>query len=195
LGSRRHNKPKKSCKKTYELINSFDLSKVQKGGAIFNVQKLDWVNKKYIDAMSTDEFIDATKQYNVPKSLIPLVKEKISKFSDIPELLSGELSFINSIGKYDKESLKWKQEPDLINTKIYLENIIDILGKITDFNKESVKSALWPLAEERGKGNVLWPMRYALSGKDKSPDPFTICEILGKDESIRRLKFAYELFD
>jgi glutamyl-tRNA synthetase len=178
-----------------ELINSFDLSKVQKGGAIFNVQKLDWVNKKYIDAMSTDEFIDATKQYNVPKSLIPLVKEKISKFSDIPELLSGELSFINSIGKYDKESLKWKQEPDLINTKIYLENIIDILGKITDFNKESVKSALWPLAEERGKGNVLWPMRYALSGKDKSPDPFTICEILGKDESIRRLKFAYELFD
>lgn len=176
-----------------ELIQAFDLSKVQKGGAIFNVQKLDWVNKKYIEAMSLSDFSNSISNYNVPQNLLALVKEKINKFSDIPELLSGELSFVNSISKYDKESLKWKQEPDLVNTKIYLKTCIDILSQLSEFNKESVKTAIWPLAEEKGKGNVLWPMRYALSGKDKSPDPFTICEILGKEESIKRLQSAYEL--
>ncbi len=175
-----------------ELIQAFDLSKVQKGGAIFNVQKLDWVNKKYIDAMSIDDFAKSIVEYNVPNKLLHLVKEKINKFSDIPALLEGELSFVNSISDYDKNSLKWKQEPDLINTKSYLENIINILSKIEDFNKDSVKNAIWPLAEERGKGNILWPMRFALSGKDKSPDPFVLCEILGKEESIKRLRYAYE---
>jgi glutamyl/glutaminyl-tRNA synthetase len=48
------------------------------------------------------------------------------------------------------------------------------------------------MAEEIGKGNVLWPMRYALSGKDKSPDPFILADILGKEETIKRLKFAHE---
>ncbi len=175
-----------------ELINSFDLSKVQKGGAIFNVQKLNWVNKKYIDAMSMDDFAKSVVQYNVPTKLLQLVKEKINKFSDIPDLLSNELSFVGSIPDYDMNSLKWKQEPNLINTKSYIENIINILSKIEDFNKNSVKDAIWSLAEEKGKGNILWPMRFALSGKDKSPDPFILCEILGKEESLKRLRYAYE---
>lgn len=178
-----------------ELVKSFDLSKVQKAGGIFNVQKLDWFNKKYIDAMSLEDFEKNISQYNVPKKLLSLVKEKITKYSDIPDLLSGELSFVDSISTFPKESLKWKQEPDLVNTKSYLKACIDILSALNDFNKESVKSAIWPLAEEKGKGNVLWPMRYALSGKDKSPDPFTICEILGKEESIKRLQSAYELLN
>mgnify|MGYP003476064464 CR=1 FL=1 len=49
------------------------------------------------------------------------------------------------------------------------------------------------MAEKIGKGNILWPMRYALSGKEKSPDPFIISEILGKEETLKRLNFAYEL--
>ncbi len=178
-----------------ELVKSFDLSKVQKAGGIFNVQKLDWFNKKYIDAMSIEDFEKNISQYNVPKKLLSLVKEKITKYSDIPDLLSGELSFVDSISTFPKESLKWKQEPDLVNTKTYLKTCIDIISGLNDFNKESVKSAIWPLAEEKGKGNILWPMRYALSGKDKSPDPFTICEILGKEESVKRLQSAYELLN
>jgi hypothetical protein len=59
-----------------------------------------------------------------------------SKFSDIPELLSTELSFVNSISDYDKNLLKWKQEPDLINTKSYLQNIIDILSKVLESNNQ-----------------------------------------------------------
>ena len=181
-----------------ELIDVFDLSKVQKGGAIFNVEKLDWFNKQYINKMSIEEFEKSAFEFTKTKingKLISLIKEKISKYSEIPDLLNGELSFIDSADKYSKESLKWKSEPDLINTKQYLKLIIDIISNIEniDFNKDLIKSQLWPLAEKMGKGNILWPMRYALSGKDKSPDPFTISEILGKDETIKRLRFAYEL--
>jgi glutamyl-tRNA synthetase len=178
-----------------ELIKTFDLAKVQKGGGIFNVEKLDWVNKKYIEKMSMDEFTAAAKSFmpeNISAKLLPLIKEKVSKFSEIKPLFETELSFINPLPAYSFENLKWRQEKDLVNTKSYLQTIIDKLSTASDFSKESVKAILWPLAEEKGKGNVLWPMRYALSGKDKSPDPFIISEILGKEETLKRLKHAIQ---
>lgn len=178
-----------------EIIEKFKLEKVQKSGAIFNEEKLNWMNKKYIEKMDNKTFTEKIKDY-IPKDtsekLIPLIKEKINKFSDIEGLLSGELSFAKSLENYPKESLKWRDEKDFVNTKNYLEQIIKLLENANDFTKESVKSIIWPLAEEKGKGNVLWPMRVALSGKEKSPDPFTISEILGKEETLKRLKFAHE---
>jgi len=179
-----------------ELIKAFDINKVQKAGAIFNVEKLNWVNKQHLAKLSDDDFLKHAKDFipeNFSIKLLPLIREKISYFGEIPALLEGELSFVNGLSSYSKESLKWKQEPDLVNTKIYLQSVIDILSNLDDFSKESVKSALWPLAEEKGKGNILWPVRFALTGKDKSPDPFICCEILGKEETLKRLKFAYEL--
>ena len=179
-----------------ELIQAFDLSKVQKAGAVFNIEKLNWFNKQYISKMSDDEFSAHAKNFvskNISNKILPLIKEKISYFGEIESLLNGELSFVDGIGSYDKESLKWKQEKDLVNTKEYLKMIIEKLNSIEDFSKENVKATLWPLAEEKGKGNILWPMRFALSGKEKSPDPFIISEILGKQETIKRLKFAHEL--
>ena len=179
-----------------ELVEVFDVSKIQKAGAIFNEEKLKWFNKQYIAKMSLDEFSLAAKDFlpkDISPKLVPLIKEKISFFGEIGETLSGELSFTNPLPTYSKELLKWKQEPDLVNTKIYLKTIIDTLNGVSNFSKESVKEAIWPLAEAKGKGNVLWPMRFALSGKDKSPDPFIISEILGKEETIKRLQFAHEL--
>ncbi len=179
-----------------ELIQAFDISKIQKAGAVFNIEKLNWFNKQYISKMSDIEFSVYAKNFiskDIPNKILPLIKEKISYFGEIEALLNGELSFVDGVGSYDKESLKWKQEKDLVNTKEYLKMIIEKLNSIDDFSKESVKNILWPLAEEKGKGNILWPMRFALSGKEKSPDPFIISEILGKQETIKRLKFAYEL--
>lgn len=179
-----------------ELIDVFDLSKIQKGGAVFNVQKLNWVNKQYIDKMTLEEFTGKAKKFlpeNVSEKLLPLIKEKVSYFGEIQSIIDGELSFTKPLPSYDKESLKWKQEPDLINTKKYLKEIIDTISVLNNFTKESVKEAIWPMAEKIGKGNILWPMRYALSGKEKSPDPFIISEILGKEETLKRLNFAYEL--
>lgn len=179
-----------------ELIQAFDISKIQKAGAVFNIEKLNWFNKQYISKMSDDEFSAHTKNFvskDISNKILPLIKEKISYFGEIESLLNGELSFVDGTGSYDKECLKWKQEKDLVNTKEYLKTIIEKLNSIDDFSKETVKATLWPLAEEKGKGNILWPMRFALSGKEKSPDPFIISEILGKQETIKRLKFAYEL--
>jgi len=58
------------------------------------------------------------------------------------------------------------------------------------WNIESVKDAIWPYAEEQGRGNVLWPLRYALSGKDKSPGPFDLAHILGKEITLKRIEIA-----
>lgn len=179
-----------------ELIQAFDISKIQKAGAVFNIEKLNWFNKQYISKMSDVEFSVYAKNFiskDISNKILPLIKEKISYFGEIEALLNGELSFVDGVGSYDKESLKWKQEKDLVNTKEHLKMIIEKLNSIDDFSKESVKNTLWPLAEEKGKGNILWPMRFALSGKEKSPDPFIISEILGKQETIKRLKFAHEL--
>ncbi len=57
---------------------------------------------------------------------------------------------------------------------------------------DNVKSSIWDYAEEQGKGDVLWPMRYALSGKDRSPDPFTLAFILGKEKTLERISVAIE---
>jgi len=179
-----------------ELIKTFDISKVNKAGAIFSEEKLNWFNKQYISKMTIDEFVNKAQKYipeNTSDKVIPLIKEKISNFGEIANVLETELSFVYKAASYPKESLKWKQEPDLVNTKEYLKTIIGMLENVNDFSLESVKSVIWPLAEAKGKGNVLWPMRYALSGKDKSPDPFTMSGILGKEETLKRLKFAYEL--
>jgi len=179
-----------------ELIEAFDITKIQKAGAIFSEEKLNWFNKQHLAKLSDTDFLKLAKDFipnNFSLKLLPLIREKISYFGEIPSLLEGELSFANVLPVYSKESLKWKQEPDLVNTKIYLQSVIDILSNINDFSKESIKNALWPLAEEKGKGNILWPVRFALTGKEKSPDPFISCEILGKEETLKRLKFAHEL--
>ena len=61
------------------------------------------------------------------------------------------------------------------------------------FTKERIKEGLWDYATSVGRGNVLWPMRYALSGCDKSPDPFTLAEIFGKEETLARIAHAREV--
>lgn len=179
-----------------EILAQFTFEKVQKSGAIFSDEKLNWFNKQYIAKMSLEEFSEAAKKFlpeNISPKLLPLIKEKISYFGEIPSIMEGELSFIAPLAPYAKESLKWKQEPDLVNTKTYLKTIIEKISPLETFSKEEVKAALWPLAEEKGKGNILWPMRFALSGKEKSPDPFIISEILGKDETLKRLQFAHDI--
>jgi glutamyl/glutaminyl-tRNA synthetase len=93
----------------------------------------------------------------------------------------------------------WRGEKDISQTKTHLKFVIDTVSQLSEisegdknnFTVENIKVAIWPYAEKVGKGNVLWPMRYSLSGKEKSPDPFIIAGILGKTETVRRLTIAY----
>ena len=185
-----------------ELINIFSLDKVQKSGAVFSIEKLNWFNKKYIEKLNDEDFLMHAKKF-IPNdisekninSLLPLIREKISYFSQIVDLFKTELSFIYPLPQYEKEKLMWKQEKDISETKKHILKIIETTSLIEDkeFTKENIKEKLWAYAEEKGRGNVLWPMRYALSAQDRSPDPFIMSSILGKEEVLKRLKFAYEI--
>jgi glutamyl-tRNA synthetase len=174
-----------------EFIKIFDFSKVQKGGAIFNVEKLNWFNKQYLDKMNMEEFVKAAGNFlpkGLPPQLVTLLKEKISFFGEIPKVIDTEFRFMLPIADLDAVKLKGKSD----DAKSHLKKVLELVSSLPSFTKESVKEAIWQYAEEKGKGNVLWPMRYGLSGQEKSPDPFIISEILGKDETIKRLTRAYE---
>ena len=188
-----------------ELIKEFNLLKVQKGGAVFNVQKLNWLNKKYIQALPEKNMLELADKFmplkikNYPDykekiiRLMPIIQERIDKFGDLEEMAEkDELGFYFEKPIYDAKKLIWKDAENAEKTKEYLGKIIKFLENIDDnkFNKVSIKDAVWSFAEKEGRGNVLWPMRYALSGAQKSPDPFTLAEILGKHETIERIRGA-----
>ena len=81
--------------------------------------------------------------------------------------------------EYAKEMLLWKKEPSLENTKKHLEEIVKLLNGLdeSEFRADKIKETIWNYAEKEGRGNVLWPMRVALTGLDKSPDPFAVAGV------------------
>lgn len=181
-----------------ELIESYDLSGVQKGGAIFSQEKLDWYNKEYIKKMSDEDLCPKIKEIYTEvgdgdiKKLTSFIKERITTLNDIQRLKEeGEFDFLFTPPENIKEEgLLWKNEPldesinNLKKAKELLENSDD-----NNFNSpESVKELIWPLAEELGRGNLLQPLRFSLSGRDRSLDPFNIIYFIGKDETVSRLK-------
>ena len=176
-----------------ELISLFKIEKVQKAGAVFNVEKLNWFNRQYLDRMDLNTFVEKAGDF-IPKGTLPqiatLIKEKISFFGEIPEILKNEFAFINPLSPYDTDKLRGKSD----DPKTHIKKVIELISTLSekDFTKEKIKEVIWPYAEEKGRGNVLWPTRYALTGQDKSPDPFISAEILGKTESIKRLSTAHD---
>jgi glutamyl/glutaminyl-tRNA synthetase len=108
----------------------------------------------------------------------------------------GELSYFFDVPQYDVTMLSWKGESPKEEIKKHLAWVYETLqsGHPDAFQSpESVKSLIFDYATENGRGQVLWPTRVALSGRDKSPDPFTLIYILGKDESLERLHTAIAL--
>ena len=186
-----------------DIIRDFSLDRVQKGGAIFDEEKLTWFNRQYILKLSDADFIEHAAAFLPdwvsPNSksltrLIPLLRDKISSFSEVSPLLAstGELGFVGHMQPVLPDALLWKKNPSrtvasahLLQTKIYFEAVSG-----DSFTAEALKSALWKYAEEKGKGDVLWPLRTALTGQDKSPDPFVSAAVIGRDESLKRIDAA-----
>lgn len=181
-----------------ELIEEFDFKNVQKGGAVFDVEKLDWFNKHYLDKMEDAEALALLKEYlaefeidaDILQKIKPIVFERISKLSDIDQMVSdGELDYFKESPEYEASGLIWKKS-DKDKTLGHLAKVRELLEKLEDFSEEGVKGAIWDYAEEEGKGDVLWPLRFALSGKDKSPDPINLSYILGKEKTLERIGYA-----
>lgn len=186
-----------------DLIKIFDFSKVQKGGAIFNVEKLDWFNRQYITKLSDDSFTSYAAPFlpnwlstssPIYARVLSIVKEKIVKFSDITTMFMqhGELEFIQATPEYPVELLLWKKNPSKEAALNHLNNAFSLIKDIPEnlFIADSIKTSLWSYAETHGKGDVLWPLRVALTGKEKSPDPFISAFILGREESLKRITDA-----
>ncbi len=182
-----------------ELLKVFEINRIQVSGAQVNLEKLDWMNKEHMKKLPAEEmqkniFSYLPKEFQNEK-LVPIIFERISKWSDVKVMLeAGELDCFSVVKqpKYDKIKLVYKNSsPERITKNIKL--VIKALEKLSenDFTMENVKSTLMLIAEMEGnRGEVLHPVRYALSGLDKSPDPFIIASIIGKNETLSRLQKA-----
>lgn len=185
-----------------ELIKNFDLTRVQKGGAIFSLEKLDWINKQHMANLSDEEYMEylqteefeSLPQYSEERliKMLPIIRERLHKFN---EFTSEEFAYFFTTPTYEIDQLLFKGKGDLTNTKKHLEYAKNTLSELQNevwSDSEALKASLWDYASEMGRGDVLWPLRFALSGKEKSPDPFTLLSILGKEESFTRINAALE---
>jgi glutamyl-tRNA synthetase len=184
-----------------ELIAEFDISRIQKSGAMFNEEKLLFVNQQWMRKLSDKDFISkgnfaVTNESRLHKA-IHLLKERAHTFGEAREMLTGELSCLFLRPSYDGAKLRAKEPADLSSfTQETLTNILRIIAEIPEETKmEEIKAMIMPVAdgnpkETGGRGAVLWPLRYALSGQERSPDPFSLIYILGKEESMLRIQEA-----
>lgn len=190
-----------------ELIEKFELAKVHKAGAVFDVKKLDWINSQYIKKLSDDEllenamsffqqkefFINATEDKKTKEYLnkvLTIEKERLTKFSDVGE----ENKFFFENITCEKEMLTWKTNTD-DQTIEALKKSEEVLNSI-DENSWNLKEIEEKLLEAAGdkRGDLLWPLRVALTAAQKSPSPFEVSWVLGKEESLKRIENALRLF-
>lgn len=179
-----------------EMIKEFSLKRAQKAGAIFNPEKLDWLNAYYLRGLDAEAFLKNVKEFlpaewskdkEFLQKIIAIEKERIKKISDFPVLAR----FFFELPDYPKALLTWKNSSPS-DAKENLEELLLALKEIPakKFARGEVEKLIIPLAEKRGRGEVLWPLRVALSGKDASPGPFEMLDIFGKEESLKRIRAA-----
>ncbi len=187
-----------------DLIATFDIAKIQRAGALLNEDKLLWMNKQYLNNLSQeDKLVYVTNflpeetrslpQFSTDRLTrsITTITERISTGKEIRDVAeAGEYDFLFNSPSYDTSILKWKNDESIQAVLPRLAEAHKILLEADFSSSETIKEALWPLAETLGKGELLWPLRVALSGQERSPDPFTLAYILGPDETLARIKTA-----
>lgn len=189
-----------------EMVDEFEVADLHKSGAVFDIEKLRWFNRQYVGRMSPEAFhayaapalADTLHSRNmkaderIRAAVLPILRERISVRSDIERIIQeGELDFLFIAPTPDPKLLPEKRSnPEEASTHLARieEMLLETAG--TDWNSESVKAAVWEYATEHGRGSVLWPLRYALTGREKSPDPFMVAGAIGKDETLRRIATA-----
>lgn len=182
-----------------ELVKHFSLSKVHKAGAVFDVVKLDWMNGEYIKKLLPQKFVELAMPYleknignitdkKIAEKVLLLEQERVSKLSEAGESMG--FFFVDKL-KYKPDMLIWKKS-DQAKTLENLNILIEELEKVSDWSRSNLENYLLKMIKDRGltNGEMLWPLRVALSGLEKSPPPFDIASILGKQISIERVKAA-----
>ena len=185
-----------------ELCKAFSIEGISKSPAIFDVQKLNWLNGEYIRKLSAEEFHNIAAPWydgvitnkNIDlKKVSALLQPRCEKLSDIPE----QLDFLDTRPEYLPElychkKMKTNEENSLSS----LKEILPVLESLDDWSFDSIHNALFALIEklEVKNGIILWPLRVAVSGKAFTPGGgIELADILGKEETINRIKKGIEL--
>ena len=181
-----------------ELAATFDLKRVHKSGAKFDPEKNKWFNHQYLIHKSDEE---------LAKQFLPIVAEQtgkieaieINKLTKIVSLIKERAHFVNEFWElsnfffeeptaYDEKASKnWKEE-----TPQLMKNLIEVLNEIEDFTSNTIETLVkeWMTKNEIGMGKIMQPFRLSLVGALKGPHLFDIVEIIGKEETIKRIQKA-----
>ena len=186
-----------------ELVKAFDYRHMSKSPAVFDIQKLKWMNGEYIKAMDFDKFYEMalpyirkviTRDYDL-KKIAAMVKSRIEIFPDI----AGMIDFFETLPEYDVAlytNKKWKTTPE--KSLEIIKDLLPVLEAQEDYSNDALYDVLKSYADEKGykAGFVIWPVRIAVSGKQNTPAGATeIMEVIGKEETILRFRKAIQLLE
>ncbi|MEK7589549.1 MAG: glutamate--tRNA ligase [Patescibacteria group bacterium] len=168
-----------------EMAKEFELAKVHKSGAIFNIQKLNWINAQYVRQLAPSDF-EKLIGHNVLKAAIPLMTERLEKLTDM-----DAFHYFWEAPSYEAELLIWKSS-SREDVKKSLEASHALLEKLELNNKDELRKELDKLSagQAGNRGLVYWPLRVALTGEKMSPDPVDIISALDKEEVLSRVRSA-----
>ena len=188
-----------------ELVQTFDFAQIHKGGAVFDLKKLDWMNGEYLKKLSVDELYkralefgqfhnefftsvgEAQKSESYLKRVLAVEHDRLARLTDIG--LHNPFFFM--MGEYEAKMLHWKAN-DASMTQASLAQAEKLLESWDDTTWDTLNLIEEKLLVEAGdkKGDLLWPLRVALTGAERSPSPAQVAWVLGRDESLKRLKQA-----
>ena len=183
-----------------ELVKEFDYHRISKSPAVFDMVKLGWMNGEYIKAMDDEEFYKLAEPYiraviKKPldlRRIAAMVKTRIEKLPDIAE----HIDFFETMPEYDISMYTHKKmKTDAAGSLQTIEDVLPLLERQEDYSNDALYETLSKYVTDKGvkTGFVMWPLRTALSGKQMTPAGATeIMEVLGKEETLRRLQAAAE---
>ena len=183
-----------------ELIREFDYHRISKSPAVFDIVKLRWMNGEYLKAMDEDLFYEMARPYLEEalgegfdlEKIAAMVKTRIETFLDI----AGQVDFFKELPEYDVSMYTHKKmKTDAASSLEVLQEVLPLLEEQEDYSNDALYQKLLAYVEQKGckNGYVMWPIRTAVSGKQMTPAGATeIMEILGKEESLRRIRKGIE---
>lgn len=183
-----------------ELVKEFNYRHMSKSPAVFDMVKLRWMNGEYLKAMENERFYELAMPYLKAvvtkdldhKKILDLIKTRIEILTDIAD----HVDFFNELPDYDISMYTHKKmKTNSENSLELLQNILPVLEQQADYSLESLHDVImnYITTNELKNGTVLWPIRTAVSGKQSTPGgAFEIMEILGKEESLRRIRIGIE---
>jgi nondiscriminating glutamyl-tRNA synthetase len=163
-----------------EMVQQFELSKMHKSGAVFDVKKLNWFNSQYIKRLTPQEFKKLIGKPDLRDAAVPIMTERLERLSNV-----AQFSYLWERPEYDRELLRWKNNTDE-QTRQALEAVRSIAITAEQLDALTIEKF------DGQKGSVYWPLRVALSGQKNSAGPLDIAAVLDASEVMARIDAAIQ---